>query len=75
MIGAGTNTRKNITKVKIANARRFGSSGVTVSNGTACRRPKKNSRPIQMAQVMENHLKNTLLAGYASKGYNMGGFM
>ena len=30
---------------------------------------------VQMAQVMETHLKNTLLAGYARKGYNMGGFM
>ena len=30
---------------------------------------------VQMAQVMEEHLKSTLLAGYASKGYNMGGFM
>ena len=30
---------------------------------------------VQMAQVMEEHLKNTLLAGYARKGYNMGGSM
>ena len=30
---------------------------------------------VQMAQVMEEHLRQTLAAGYASKGYNMGGFM
>ena len=30
---------------------------------------------VQMAQVMEEHLRQTLAAGYARKGYNMGGFM
>ncbi len=30
---------------------------------------------VQMAQVMEEHLRQTLAAGYANKGYNMGGFM
>ena len=30
---------------------------------------------VQMAQVMEEHLRQTLAAGYAGKGYNMGGFM
>jgi hypothetical protein len=28
---------------------------------------------VQMAQVMEEHLRQTLAAGYTSKGYNMGG--
>lgn len=27
---------------------------------------------IQMATVMEDHIKRTLQAGYAAKGYNMG---
>lgn len=30
---------------------------------------------VQMAQVMEEHLRQTLAAGYAGKGYNMGGFV
>lgn len=27
---------------------------------------------VQMAQVMENHIKQTLMAGYTAKGYSMG---
>ena len=28
---------------------------------------------VQMAHVMEDHIKRTLLAGYSAKGYNMEG--